>query len=199
MTGSLNSFPIYAVVLYLIPILGGYLLGSVPFGLILTKIAGLGDIRKIGSGNIGATNVLRAGGIKLAVSVFLLDAAKAAVAFFLFGVWGGLAAIIGHNYPVWLKFKGGKGVSSSGGFLLVLSPIAFATCFAIWLVVALAFGYSSLGAIVAMLFAPILGFAIGFEEGLALLAVSLLGLWRHRGNIQRLLAGAESKIKWRRQ
>lgn len=175
------------------------MLGSIPFGLIMTKIAGFGDIRKVGSGNIGATNALRAGGIKLAASVFILDAAKAAAAFFIFGVWGGLAAVVGHNYPVWLKFKGGKGISSSGGFLLALSPVAFAACFAIWLIVALSFGYSSLAALVVLLFAPLFGFAIGTEPGLALTALSLLGYWRHRENIKRLLAGAESKIKWRKK
>ena len=182
----------------IIGIIVGYFMGSIPFGLIFTKLRGLGDIRKIGSGNIGATNVLRAGGIWLALLVIIFDMAKAIIAVYLFGVWSGLAAVIGHNFPIWLKFKGGKGIASSGGFLLAVSPIAFLTCFAVWVVVALSFGYSSLGALVTLAIAPVLGFAISNTIGWAVIALVILGFWRHKENIKRLLNGKESKIKWKK-
>ena len=177
----------------------GYLLGSVPFGLILTRLAGLGDIRKVGSGNIGATNVLRAGGLKLALITTILDMSKAAIAFYLFGIWAGVAAVIGHNFPVWLKFKGGKGVASSGGLALAISPVLFFTCLAVWLIVAIAFGYSSLAALVAMIVAVVLAFAISANIGLAVLFLVILGFWRHRENIKRLIGGTESKIKLKKK
>ena len=183
---------------FIIGIIAGYLLGAIPFGLILTKISGLGDVRNIGSGGTGATNVLRLGGFKMALLTMLLDLAKAAVAVWLFGIWAGVAAVIGHNYPVWLKFKGGKGFAASGGFAIMVSPIFFGTCFAMWLIIALSFGYSSLAALIVLAIAPILAFAVSAEFGLAVIVLAIMGFWRHRENIKRLAAGTESKIKWRR-
>ena len=182
-----------------------YLLGSIPMGLLLTRVAGRGDLRRVGSGNIGATNVMRVGGLRLAGLVWLLDMAKAFVAVLLgtylvggaFGAWCGLAAIIGHCWPVWLRFRGGKGISCMFGIMLALNPIVFIVCGVEWLVVALSSGFSSLGAVVAMCVLPILGFAIGSQIGYAFLAISALCLWRHRENIVRLLTGKESKIEWK--
>ena len=176
----------------------GYLLGSIPFGLVFAKLFGYGDLRKVGSGNIGTTNAMRAGGIKLALLVLIFDAAKAFAAAYFFGIWAGLAAVVGHNYPIWLKFKGGKGLAASAGFALAVAPIIVAICFPIWLIVALTFGYSSLGALVVLAVAPILGFVISTEIGLAFLGLAILGYWRHRENIKRLLSGTESKIKWKK-
>jgi glycerol-3-phosphate acyltransferase PlsY len=183
----------------LIAIIAGYFMGSIPFGLIFTKMAGLGDIRKTGSGNIGATNVLRAGGLKLALLTTICDMAKAAIAFYLFGIFGGFAAVIGHNYPVWLKFKGGKGIASTFGFLFGLSPYVFLISIGVWLVVAFMFGYSSLGALVMLTVLPFIGFYFSTTAGFICLALTVLGFWRHRENIKRLIAGTESKIKWRKK
>lgn len=182
-----------------------YLLGSVPFGLLLAKIAGKGDLRKVGSGNIGATNVMRVGGLKLAGLVWALDMFKATAAVLLgtyfvgesFGALLGLIAIIGHCYPVWLKFKGGKGNSSMFGVLLGISPFAFVICGAEWLLVALTSGYSSFGAIIGFLVLPLLGFAISINVGLVFIGIAILCLWRHRENIIRLIKGTESKIEWK--
>jgi glycerol-3-phosphate acyltransferase PlsY len=174
-------------------------LGSIPFGLILTKIAGLGDIRKVGSGNIGATNAMRAGGLKLAVPVMVLDIAKAAAAFFIFGIWGGLAAVVGHCYPVWLKFKGGKGVATAAGFLFAVSPVLFALSVAAFAVFVAITGYSSLSAFISMPVAAAYGFYLSNEVGFAVLGLCALILWRERGNIRRLIDGTEPKIKWLRK
>lgn len=182
-----------------IALAAGYFFGSVPFGLIFTKLAGLGDVREIGSRSIGATNVMRMGGFKLAFLTFLFDLLKAAAAGWLFGVWAGLAAVIGHNYSVWLRFRGGKGFSASGGFLLAVSPIAFSTCFVIWLIIALSFGYSSLAALVLLSIAPIFGFAVSNAAGWATILLAVIGFWRHRENIERLLSGTESKINWKKK
>jgi len=182
-----------------------YLLGSIPMGLILTKITGRGDLRRVGSGNIGATNVLRVGGLRLAAITWILDMTKAIIAVLIganvggaiFGAWCGFAAIVGHCYPIWLGFRGGKGISSLFGVLLITSPLAFITCGVEWLIVALTSGYSSLGAVVAFCLMPILGFVIDINMGWPFLAIALLCLWRHRGNIKRLLDGTESKIEWK--
>ena len=182
-----------------------YLLGSIPMGLLLTRIAGKGDLRKVGSGNIGATNVMRVGGLRLAGLTWLLDMAKTIAAVFLgvalggvgLGAWCGFAAVVGHCYPVWLRFKGGKGISSLFGLLLAISPVSFLTCAAMWLIVALSSGFSSLGAVVVFCFMPVLGFCILNVVGYAFLAVGLLCLWRHRENISRLVRGTESKIQWK--
>ncbi len=191
--------------IYLGAIIVAYLLGSIPMGLILTKIMGKGDLRKVGSGNIGATNVMRVGGLRAAALTWILDMAKAIAAVIIgnvvggpvFGAWCGFVAIVGHCYPVWLRFRGGKGISSLFGVLLITSPVAFITCGVEWLIVALTSGYSSLGAVVAFCLMPILGFAIDFQMGWPFLAIALLCLWRHRSNIGRLINGTESKIEWK--
>ncbi len=122
--------------MYVIGIIVSYLLGSIPMGLLLTRLAGKGDLRRVGSGNIGATNVMRVGGLRMAGLVWILDMAKAAAAVFIgkyiagdaFGAWCGFVAIVGHCYPVWLRFRGGKGISSLFGTLLAVSPVSFAVC-----------------------------------------------------------------------
>ena len=191
--------------IYIFSIIISYLLGSIPMGLLLTKLAGKGDLRKVGSGNIGATNVMRVGGLRMAGLVWLLDMAKAIAAVFIgkyvagdaFGAWCGFVAIVGHCYPVWLKFHGGKGISSLFGVLLAVSPMSFVVCGLEWLLVALSTGISSLGATIVFCLIPVLGFAISINVGFAFLAISLLCMWRHRGNIVRLISGSESKIEWK--
>lgn len=191
--------------IYIIAIVVSYLLGSVPMGLLLTRVMGKGDLRKVGSGNIGATNVMRVGGLRMAGLVWLLDMAKAIAAVFIgryvsgdaFGAWCGFAAIVGHCYPVWLKFKGGKGISSLFGVLLAVSPMSFVVCAIEWLLVALTSGISSLGATIVFCLIPILGFAISLDVGFAFLAIGALCMWRHRENIKRLLNKTESKIEWK--
>ena len=189
----------------LITIIISYLLGSIPMGLLFTRALGKGDLRKVGSGNIGATNVMRVGGLRMAGAVWLLDMAKAIAAVFIgkyvggdaFGAWCGFVAIVGHCYPIWLKFKGGKGISSLFGVILATSPLSFVICGIEWLLVALTTGVSSLGATIVFCLIPILGFAISSQMGFAFLAIGLLCLWRHRENIKRLLGGTESKIEWK--
>ncbi len=191
--------------LYVIGIIVSYLLGSIPMGLLLTKLAGKGDLRRVGSGNIGATNVMRVGGLRMAGLVWLLDMAKAIAAVFIgkyiggdaFGAWCGFAAIVGHCYPIWLRFKGGKGISSLFGVLLAVSPVSFVVCGIEWLLVALTSGISSLGAVIVFCLIPVLGFVIGINVGFAFLAIGLLCMWRHRENIKRLISGTESKIEWK--
>ena len=191
--------------IYIFSIIISYLLGSIPMGLLLTKLAGKGDLRKVGSGNIGATNVMRVGGLRMAGLVWLLDMAKAIAAVFIgkyvagdaFGAWCGFVAIVGHCYPIWLKFKGGKGISSLFGVLLAVSPMSFVVCGLEWLLVALSSGISSFGATIVFCLIPVLGFAISIYVGFAFLAIGLLCMWRHRGNITRLLSGSESKIEWK--
>jgi glycerol-3-phosphate acyltransferase PlsY len=183
--------------------IGGYLLGSIPFGLVLVKLAGLGDVRQQGSGNIGATNVLRTGRKDLALATLVLDAAKAGIAAAIFGwVFGttaglvaGGAAFLGHCFPVWLKFNGGKGVATFLGVLLVVEfPVGFLVCMT-WLGTALLFRISSLAALVAAAAAPLLALAFSRPD-VALLAVFLDALlyWRHKTNIARLLRGEEPMI-----
>lgn len=180
----------------------GYLLGSIPFGLILTRMAGLGDVRKIGSGNIGATNVLRTGNKKLAAATLLLDALKGTAAAAIasrFGLDAGLAAgfaaFIGHLFPVWLGFKGGKGVATYLGILLGLAPIMLAVFAAIWLIVAYFSRYSSLSALVATAATPVVLWFSGNEKVAVLFALlTAITWWKHRANIGRLMSGTESKI-----
>lgn len=180
----------------------GYLLGSIPFGLILTRMAGLGDVRKIGSGNIGATNVLRTGNKKLAAATLLLDALKGTAAAAIASLWGveagiaaGLAAFLGHLYPVWLGFKGGKGVATYIGVLLGLVPWVVLVFAAIWLAMAKISRYSSLSALVATLVIPVVLYFSGHEKVALLFAIMTLITWvKHRANIKRLLAGTESRI-----
>lgn len=187
----------------LLSVVFGYLLGSIPFGLILTRAAGLGDVRKIGSGNIGATNVLRTGNKKLAAATLLLDALKATVAAVVAahfisleaGIAAGFAAFIGHLYPVWLKFKGGKGVATYIGVLLGLAPLMVLVFAVLWLGCAKITRYSSLSALVATLLIPVVEWFVGDHRVAAALAVMTVITWiKHKQNIERLLAGTESRI-----
>jgi acyl phosphate:glycerol-3-phosphate acyltransferase len=181
----------------------GYLFGSIPFGLILTRLAGTQDLRSIGSGNIGATNVLRTGHKGLAAATLLLDLLKGTAAVVISGYFGGpdaamlagLGAFLGHLFPVWLKFKGGKGVAVYIGILLGLFwPAAIAFCL-IWLAIAFASRYSSLAALVAGLVTPLLLWWFGHLALASLFAVlTLLVFFMHRENIQRLMAGTEGRI-----
>lgn len=224
MLSALLSWPSVAAVFF------GYLLGSIPFGLVLTKAAGLGDVRAIGSGNIGATNVLRTGNKGLAAATLVLDALKATVAVwvvyavlksrwgiavdyvpgvrtaaaasnslasqaFFIAAFAGVAAFVGHIYPVWLGFKGGKGVATFIGAMLgTYWPAALIFC-GVWLIVASAFRYSSLAALVASIAACAYPLIIG-EYALAIILglMVLLIFYKHDGNIRRLLAGNEPKI-----
>jgi len=182
----------------------GYLLGSIPFGLLLTRLAGYGDIRRIGSGNIGATNVLRTGSKGAAALTLLLDLAKGWAAVIIGQAWGGEAAlvaagcvIIGHMFPVWLGFRGGKAVATALGVLIALAwPVALGAAL-VWLAVVLSLRYSSLAALVAAVAAAIL--APFFTDGptAALIAgIALLIILRHHANIRRLIAGSESQISF---
>ena len=186
----------------LIALAFGYLLGSVPFGLILTRAAGLGDVRKIGSGNIGATNVLRTGNKGLAAATLLLDALKGALAGLIAQRWGveagiaaGVGAFIGHLFPVWLGFKGGKGVATYLGVLAAFAWQAALVFAVVWLTVALLTRYSSLSALVAAVVSPLALYFLGLPLHAAALAVmSIIVVIKHHANISRLLAGTESKI-----
>ncbi|MBM08654.1 MAG: acyl-phosphate glycerol 3-phosphate acyltransferase [Magnetovibrio sp.] len=182
----------------------GYLLGSVSFGLLLTHLAGLNDLRETGSGNIGATNVLRTGHKTLAMLTLIGDSGKGVAAAVLAGYFwdfntaliAGFMAVLGHNFPIWLKFKGGKGVATSFGVLIYTAwPVGLSAC-ATWLLVACMFRYSSLAALIALSAAPIYAyFLMDLEQimwqtiGLAILAIA-----RHKDNITRLIKGEESKI-----
>ncbi len=182
-----------------------YLLGSIPFGLLLTKFAGLGDIRNVGSGNVGATNVLRTGHKGIAAATLILDAAKGAAPVLALIIWpighadlglmAALAAILGHNFPVWLKFQGGKGVATSIGALLAIAwPVGLAFCI-IWLVMLALFRFSSLAAIIAFAVTPVFAYALADKKVTALVGLlAVLGIVRHHANIGRLLRGAESKV-----
>ncbi|HBS35452.1 MAG TPA: glycerol-3-phosphate acyltransferase [Parvularcula sp.] len=179
----------------------GYLLGSVPFGLVITKAAGLGDIRAIGSGNIGATNVLRTGRKDLAAATLLLDSGKGAIAVLIAYAlsWppevAGAAAFLGHCFPVWLKFKGGKGVATFLGTLLALWLPAGAFACAIWLACAFLFRFSSLAALIAAAASPLALFAMGKPSyAIAALFMTALIFIRHRANIERLMKGEEPRI-----
>jgi len=187
----------------LIAAVAGYILGSIPFGLVMAKLFGLGDIRQIGSGNIGATNVLRTGNKLAAFLTLVLDAGKGAIAVLIarvvFGEGAagvaGLFAVLGHLFPLFLRFKGGKGVATFLGTLLALSfPAGLAAC-ATWLIMAVIFRISSLSAIMAALLAPVFTFYFYHMHGAALVAVlSLVVIAKHHANIGRLLKGEEPKI-----
>jgi acyl phosphate:glycerol-3-phosphate acyltransferase len=181
----------------------GYLLGSIPFGLILTKLAGTQDLRTIGSGNIGATNVLRTGRKGLAAATLLLDALKGTVAVVITGyiagpnaaIVAGLGAFLGHLFPVWLKFKGGKGVAVYIGILLGLIPVSALFFCILWLATAVTTRYSSLSALVAAFVTPISLWWFGPPKFASLFAVlTLLLFYMHRENIKRLQSGTESRI-----
>ncbi len=183
-------------------LLGGYLLGAIPFGLVLTRLAGYGDIRTIGSGNIGATNVLRTGNKPLALIVLLLDSGKGAVAVLIAAMWGenaalaaGLGAVLGHLFPVWLGFKGGKGVATTLGTLLALAwPVGLIAC-GLWLLTALIFRISSAAALTAIATTPVAAFLM-MHPALAVVALLIAALvwYKHAANIGRLLNGTEPRI-----
>jgi acyl phosphate:glycerol-3-phosphate acyltransferase len=187
---------------YLLALAGGYLLGSIPFGLLLAKLFGLGDIRKIGSGNIGATNVLRAGSKWLAALTLLLDAAKGTAAVLLAARWGeaaamlaGLGAFLGHLFPVWLGFSGGKGVATFIGVLAGLYWPAAAVFCAVWLLVALFSRFSSLSALVASVASVgVLSLAGQWRLAALFLLLTILLYIRHAANISRLVRGEETRI-----
>ena len=190
-----------------------YLLGSIPFGLVLTKLAGLGDIRNIGSGNIGATNVLRTGRKGLALATLLLDGGKGAAAVLVAGMWGpdlalmaGYGVLLGHLFPVWLKFKGGKGVATKLGILLAIDfPVGAAVCLT-WLLVAVVTRYSSVASLLSTAAAPLYALylpllwatgvvSIGNTQMAMFAAILAALVWfQHRTNIRRLLSGTETKI-----
>lgn len=183
-------------------LLGAYLLGSIPFGIVLTRLGGAGDLRSIGSGNIGATNVLRTGRKGLAAATLLLDGGKGAAAVLIahliqpdMALWAGGAAFIGHLYPVWLKFNGGKGVATMLGVSLAAwwpAGIAFAV---VWLAMLALTRRSSVGGLSGAVAAPIAAAAGGQSDAvLVMLVMTLLVVWKHRGNITRLLDGTEPKV-----
>jgi glycerol-3-phosphate acyltransferase PlsY len=180
----------------------GYLLGSIPFGLLVTRLAGLGDVRRIGSGNIGATNVLRTGSKTAAALTLLLDLAKGWAAVVIGGAWGEDAAlvaagcvIIGHAFPVWLGFRGGKGLATACGVVIALAwPVAVAAA-PVWLATAFWSRYSSLAALVAAATAAIVApFVTDGATAAAIAGIALLIILRHHANIRRLIAGTESRI-----
>ncbi len=207
---------------FILSAVGGYLLGSIPFGLVLTRICGLGDIRKIGSGNIGATNVLRTGRKDLALLTVILDASKAGFAAWLAGylapqafcslfgfittvavvagLIAGVMGVIGHNFPVWLKFRGGKGVASAFGFIVVTQWQLGVIALCVWLVTAFTTRYSSLSAILAAVSVPFFAFFMSDPVHAAFYsAIALLVLIRHHANIARLIKGIESKISFKKK
>lgn len=182
--------------------LGGYLLGSIPFGLVLTRIAGLGDIREIGSGNIGATNVLRTGNKFLALLTLLLDIGKGAIAVLIaeyfypgLGLFAGGGAFLGHLYSIFLKFTGGKGVATFLGLMIALNPIIGFLSIAAWLISAALFRISSLSALIAAVTSPLASLYFQ-EKNIAILSALLciLIFIKHRENIKRLMNGDEPKI-----
>ncbi len=197
---------------FLISLLFGYVLGSVPFGLILCYLAGYGDIRKSGSGNIGTTNVLRVTKRKdLALLTLILDAGKAGFAALIAYVFSknsdisliaGLGGVLGHNFPIWLNFKGGKGVASTLGMMLATFPaVGILSCFT-WLFVALVFKYSSLSALTALTLAPFYAFILDGNEAssyiLAYTFLAILSMIRHKANIERLINKTETKINFKK-
>ena len=184
-----------------------YAIGSIPFGMLVTRLAGHGDIRKIGSGNIGATNVLRTGSKPLAALTLLLEVAKGLVVVLLAKFIGGpeltwfaaIGVVVGHIFPVWLRFRGGRGVATTIGTILGLSWLTGLAAIVIWLVVALAFRYSSLAALVALTVAPVVGWFVAEPQVGQLAAIFAVLVWlRHIGNVRRLVKGEEPKIALKR-
>jgi len=211
---NLSTFLLWGII--------GYFLGSIPFGLVLTRLAGYGDIRKIGSGNIGATNVLRTGNKTLALLTVLLDAFKAGFAAYLAyhltpsaeyyflgyashvntiaSLTAGTCGILGHMFPIWLKFKGGKGISSALGLLLVTYWQIGVFALLIWLFMAFTFRYSSLSAITAAIFVPVLTYLMAPPVYVYFYTfVVILVLFKHRSNMLRLIKGEESKISFKKK
>lgn len=193
--------------------LAAYLLGSIPFGVILTRAFGKGDVRKAGSGNIGATNVARAAGVPAGVLTLVLDAAKGTGAVLVAeklsndsATWmtiAAFAALLGHCFPVWLKFKGGKGVATAAGIFLVLSPVACLAAIVLFLLVVIFWRYVSLGSVSAAAAMPLLIYLLWAPRhapppavSFGVVAIALLIIFKHRGNLQRLLDGAEPKFSF---
>jgi glycerol-3-phosphate acyltransferase PlsY len=191
----------------LVALVIGYGFGSLPFGLVLTRMAGLGDIRSIGSGNIGATNVLRTGRKDLAIATLLLDGGKGAIAVIvvrllaegpageILALIAGVGAVIGHNFPIWLGFKGGKGMATTIGLIIAAVPVVGGMACMTWLAIAAIFRFSSLAALVALIMAPAYAYILGYPNAaLAFLVLGILGWVRHHANIVRLVKGTEPKI-----
>ena len=186
----------------LLALLTGYLLGSIPFGLLLTRIAGKGDVREVGSGNIGATNVLRAGGKTLAAATLLLDILKGSAAVLIAReLWPGseafaaAGALIGHLYPVWLRLRGGKGVATFLGILIPLFPVGALVYALVWLAALLIIRISSVAGLLAAVSAPVTSAILGGDRLFPMfLAFALLVVWRHHANLARLRAGTEPRI-----
>lgn len=184
----------------------GYLLGSIPFGLLLGRLGGHGDIRRIGSGNIGATNVLRTGSKQLAALTLLLDVGKGAVAVLVAQRWGheaalaaGLCVILGHMFPLWLGFRGGKGVATALGVVLALAWPVAVVAGAIWLAAVLRWRYSSLAALIAAVAAAAVApFLADRPAALLIAVIALMIILRHHANIRRLIAGRESRISFKK-
>jgi glycerol-3-phosphate acyltransferase PlsY len=203
MSGPVDGFSLQL----LAAVAAGYLVGSIPFGLVLTRLSGEGDIRDIGSGNIGATNVLRTGKIGLALLTLVLDTAKGTLVVWLVtrnwgfvlnldaGLLAGMAAVLGHVFPVWLKFHGGKGVATTLGVLAASYwPVGVGAC-AIWLLAAGTFRTSSLAALTALAGAPLIAVWLGaYPVAMAAGGLAVLSVYRHRANIERLMKGEEPKI-----
>ena len=186
----------------ILALLLGYLLGSVPFGLVLTRLSGGADLRQTGSGNIGATNGLRTGNKKLAALTLLLDIGKGYAAVYIalqisagLGVLAGLGAFLGHLYPVWLRFKGGKGVATLLGVITALIPMAGLIFAVTWLGALALWRYSSVGGMLAAISVPIAALVMGEYAMMPMfIGLALLVLWKHRSNIERLIAGEEPKV-----
>jgi glycerol-3-phosphate acyltransferase PlsY len=192
---------------YWVPFIVGfvvaYLIGSVPFGLILTRLAGAGDVREIGSGNIGATNVLRTGRKGLALATLALDVLKGALPVWLayrylgpdMAVVAGLGAVLGHCFPIWLKFRGGKGVATAAGVVVALTPLVAAIAVGVFMVIVLATRYVSLGSILGAIAAAPSAYLMGHVQAAELyLLLALIIVLKHAGNVRRLLQGSEAKF-----
>jgi acyl phosphate:glycerol-3-phosphate acyltransferase len=179
-----------------------YLIGSIPFGVIVTRLAGAGDLRAIGSGNIGATNVLRTGRKGLAIATLLLDVLKGALPVWLAGRYGpdmaivaGLGAVLGHCFPVWLKFRGGKGVATALGVMLVLTPLVALLAGLVFIAATAISRYVSLGSMLGAVAACVVAYLLGHVQAAELyLVLTLLIIAKHAGNIRRLCAGTENKL-----
>ena len=192
---------------FIIGFVVAYLIGSIPFGLILTRLAGAGDVRQIGSGNIGATNVLRTGRKGLALATLALDVLKGALPVWLayrylgpdMAVVAGLGAVLGHCFPIWLKFKGGKGVATAAGVVAALTPLVALIAIGVFLLVVLASRYVSLASIVGTITAAPAAYALGYVQAAELyLLLALIIVLKHAGNIRRLTQGDEARLNLRR-
>jgi glycerol-3-phosphate acyltransferase PlsY len=191
---------------FILGFVAAYVIGSIPFGLILTRVFGAGDLRAIGSGNIGATNVLRTGRKSLALATLILDTLKGSFPVWiggqLFGpdmaIVAGLGAVLGHCFPIWLMFKGGKGVATAAGVVVALTPFVALLALAVFIVIVAATRYVSLGSVLAAIAAMPIAYGLGYGQAAELYAVlALVILFKHHANIRRLLAGSESKITFK--